>query len=156
MTQRSVTFNCRVYFVSSNMVKYKLGNAMRVSVVSFHCLCFATWWSFSSHAMIHRGNIGDVWQMYSVEQRLFNCIILQYICVSWKRWCWKFEKNPMSRTGTICRLVVDKYRIRGSVLDILIWKNLYFFLDDAWLTLSRNVNSQNKICWCNENTLVVH
>jgi hypothetical protein len=59
-------------------------------------------------------------------------------------------------TGTVWKLVVDKYQIRGSVLDSWIWKNLCFFLDDAWLTLSRNVNSQNKICWCNENTHVVH
>jgi len=158
MTQRSVTCNCRVYFVSSSMVKYKLGKTRRVSLVSFHCIYFTKWWSFSSHAMIHRGNIGDVWQMYSVERRVFNCIICN-ICVSWKRWCWRFEKNPVSTmpcTGTICRLVVDKYRIRGSVLDSWIWKNFCFFLDDALLTLSVNVNSQNKICWCNKNTHVDH
>ena len=88
MTKRSVTLNCRLYFVSSSMVKYRLGNARQVSLVSFHCICVATWWSLSSHAMIHTGNIGGMWDICILLNK--QCPVASFckIYVSWKRWCW--------------------------------------------------------------------
>lgn len=71
---------------------------------------------------------------------------------SWKKCHGKFCKKKNPAPTVLCRnrvyRIVEKFWTTDSVVDKNKMQKLTFALDEAWLTLSRNVSSQCNRWWC--------